>query len=109
MTELFDTSRISDDDANWDAVAARIAARASARERGRFVDSPALWAGASILFAASLVMMMSSMRSSSRARDEGEWRVALAPADDVGRALAVRDAPPSVGALVLEPLADTPR
>jgi hypothetical protein len=103
MTELFDTSGIRDDDAQWDALAARVAARALERHSsGRFGDSTASWVAASLLFAAALVIMIVSARTSPQ-QGVAEWRTALAPADDVGRAIAVRDAPPAIGALVLDP------
>jgi hypothetical protein len=109
MTELFGTNGVHDDDAHWDALASRVATRALAEQRaGRFASSPAIWLGVSALFAAGLVVMILSGQPAP-SPDSGELRVVLAPPDDVGRALAVRDAPPAIGALMLEPLAEKPR
>jgi hypothetical protein len=121
MPELFDTSGVPDDEAHWDALATRVASRVATgaladRRAGRFSSSPAVWLGVSALFAAGLVAMILSGRpassnssNSSNSSDGGELRVVLAPADDVGRALAVRDAPPAIGALLLEPLTEKVR
>ena len=98
MTELFDTRGVRDDDAHWQSFAERVAAGAVASGRGRpFASSTVLWAGASLAFAASLILMLASAPTP----DDAALRIALAPADDVGRALALRDAPPKIGELVL--------
>lgn len=101
MTEIFNTQSVRDDDAHWQALAERVAANAIAgNDSGRIAAPAALWMGVSLAFAASLALMIFSDRPAS-ARDDAALRVALAPADDVGRALAVPDAPPKIGDLVL--------
>ena len=101
MTEIFDTSNVRDDDAHWQSLADRVAANViAANGSGRIATPAALWVGVSLAFAASLALMIFSGRSAS-VRDDAALRVALAPADDVGRALALPDAPPKIGDLVL--------
>jgi hypothetical protein len=101
MTEIFDTSSVRDDDAHWQALAERVTANVIAgNDSGRIAAPAALWVGVSLAFAASLALMIFSGRPVS-ARDDAALRVALAPADDVGRALALPDAPPKIGDLVL--------
>jgi hypothetical protein len=101
MTEIFDTRRVRDDDAHWQALAERVASNATAgNTSGRIATPAALWVGVSLAFAASLVLMILSGRPAS-SRDDTALRVALAPADDVGRTLALLDGPPKIGDLVL--------
>jgi hypothetical protein len=101
MNEIFDATDVPDDDAHWNALAARIAAGAIAANRtGRFAAPRALWIGVSLAFAASLVAMIASGQRPAP-RDTATISIALVPADDVGRAIARADAPPTVGELVL--------
>jgi hypothetical protein len=101
MTEIFDTSSVRDDAAHWQALAERVAANAVAANSARRIAPPAaLWVGVSLAFAASLALMILSGRPAS-SRDDAALRVALAPADDVGRALVQLDAPPKIGDLML--------
>ena len=101
MTDIFDTSDVRDDDAHWTALADRIAANATAPNQTRTFAAPrALWIGVSLAFAASLVTMIVSGRRWA-ARDAAAINIALVPADDVGRAIALADSPPAIGALLL--------
>lgn len=101
MTEIFDTAGLRDDNAHWNALADRVAARAIAASRSRAPGAPrALWIGVSLAFAASLVAMLASGQRPA-SRDTAALNIALVPADDVGRAIALADAPPAIGALLL--------
>ena len=105
MPDLFDTTQVPDDAAHWDALAERVAANA-ARESKRdgfdwFADSRASWVAASLLLAGALAFMMLPAENSSATSFSAAWAQALAPADDVGRAITSREGPPAVGALVL--------
>lgn len=101
MTEIFDTTDVRDDDAHWNALADHIAANAIAANRTRPLAAPrALWVGVSLAFAASLVAMIVSAQRWA-ARDAAAVSIALVPADDVGRAIALADAPPTIGELLL--------
>jgi len=105
MTDVFDTTQIRDDTAYWDALAARVAREAVHRSKQSgfdwFVHSRASWVAASILLAAALVLMVLPSQRESAKTFGAEWARALAPADDVGRAIVLRDGPPAIGALVL--------
>jgi hypothetical protein len=105
MSDLFDTSRIRDEPAHWDALAERVAANA-ARESARgglgwFADSRASWIAASLLLAAALAFTALPVEDSGRGSLSLEWAQALAPADDVGKAIISADGPPAIGALLL--------
>jgi hypothetical protein len=105
MRDLFDTSRLRDAPAHWDALAERVAATA-ARESARgglgwFADSQASWIAASLLLAAALAFTVLPAEDSGRGSLSAEWLQALAPADDIGKAMISADGPPAVGALLL--------
>lgn len=105
--DLFDTSQVRDDAGYWDALAERVAADAArvSREGGDgfewFAHARASWVAASLLLAAALAFMALPTESSSAKSLSAEWAMALAPADDVGRAIILRDDPPAIGALLL--------
>jgi len=105
MSDLFDTSQVRDDAAHWDALAERVAADAAreSKEGGFawFANSRASWVAASLLLAAALGFMALPAETSSARRFTADWAQALAPADDVGRAIILPDGPPAIGALVL--------
>ena len=101
MSEIFDTIGVPDDDAHWNALADRVTAAAiAANHTGRFAAPRALWIGVSLAFAASLVAMIASGPRPALP-DAAAISIALVPADDVGRAIALASAPPTVGDLVL--------
>jgi hypothetical protein len=101
MSEIFNTNDVPDDHAHWDALADRVTAAAIATSRtGRFAAPRALWIGVSLAFAASLVAMIASGPRPTLG-GAGAISIALVPADDVGRAIALASAPPAVGELVL--------
>ena len=105
MPEFFDTRGIRDDPAHWDAVAQRVAEHA-AREsrRGAFewlAQSRAGWIAASLLLAAALFSMASAPGDSPRTPGS-EWLQVVAPGDDVGRQMAVSEAPPAVSSLLVQ-------
>ncbi|HXT17570.1 MAG TPA: hypothetical protein VN706_18150 [Gemmatimonadaceae bacterium] len=93
--ELFDTRGVKDDADHWDALAERIA-----REAARPSSRAGLIA-ASLLLAASLAFMTMTWRQASP-RPAAELGQALAPSDDVGRAMASTGKPPAVAALLFD-------
>ena len=105
MTDLFDTARVPDDDAYWDALASRVAALAARNQSANGFDwlarTRAGWLAASILLAAALGFILLPAKPVP-ARTDVEWAQVLAPADDVGRAMTRRDQPPAIGALLLD-------
>jgi hypothetical protein len=105
MSELFDTRGVKDDAEHWEALAERVAreaVRRSAASPHRNADSlAASRAGliaASLLLAASLAFMAITWRQSPR--PVAELGQALAPGDDVGRAIVLTARPPAVAALL---------
>jgi hypothetical protein len=105
MSDLFDTTHVRDDPAHWDALTERVAANAARESKGGgfewLAQSRAGWVTASLLLAAALLSMLSSAEKSSATSRSTEWAPALAPADDVGRAMLLPDGPPAIGALLL--------
>ena len=103
MSELFETTQIPDDPEQWDALADRVAATAVARSNPSGVqwlaNSRAGWVAVSLLAAAVLAFVLRPGRESTSVRVS--WENALAPADDVGRAIVLRDDPPPIGALLI--------
>jgi hypothetical protein len=105
MSDLFDTTRVRDDSEHWDALAERVASNA-AREWNEsgfewLAHSRVTWVAASLLLAAALLSVVSPDESSSVWSRSPEWTQALAPADDVGRAVILPDSPPAIGTLLL--------
>ena len=98
MTEIIDTSE------HWDALAARIAAEAGGARGAAgfawFAQSRAGWVVASLLLVAGLAFLALPAEDSSPA-GAAEWVEALAPADEAGMAMVLRDGPPPLGALLL--------
>jgi hypothetical protein len=105
MSDLFDTSQIRDDAAHWDALAERVAANAAREsiESGFdwFAHSRTSWVAASLLLAAALAFMVLPAENTSARRFTAAWTQALAPADNVGRAIILQERPPAIGALLL--------
>lgn len=105
MPDPFDTTQIPDDPEHWDALAARVAATAAHRSRMDglhwLANSRAGWVAASLLAAAVLAFVMRPVRDSSATSVSEGWTQALAPADDLGKAIVLRDNPPAIGALLL--------
>lgn len=100
---LFTGVSVNDDVAHWDALAERVSATALRESRAdavsRFGESRAAWlVAASLLFAALAYLAAPALPAAPQG---SEWSQALAPADDVGRALAGLGGPPAIGALVL--------
>jgi len=100
LPDFFDTTQIRDDAANWDALAARVAAGATraAEETGfdRFARSRGSWVAASLLLAAALAVIARPAGKSSASSVSVDWARALAPTDDIGRAIALQDGPPAI-------------
>lgn len=105
MSEPFDTNRVNDDAEHWDALAERVAREAERRSRrsgvGSLVASRAGLIAASLLLAASLAYMATTSRQAST-RSVTELGQALAPRDDVGRAMVLTRRPPAVAALLFD-------
>lgn len=105
MPELFDTRGVRGDLAHWDAIALRVAENA-AREsrRGGFAwlaQSRVGWIAASLWLAAALFSMALSSGDSARTRGS-DWMQVVAPADDMGRQMAVSETPPAVSSLLVQ-------
>jgi|SRR5579884_2483981 len=100
MSELFDTRGVKDDAEHWDALAERVAREAVRRSSAKPVLRGGLIA-ASLLFAASLAFMALTWRQTPP-RPVAELGQALAPSDDVGRAIALTGKPPAVAALLFD-------
>jgi hypothetical protein len=104
MPDLFDTTQVRDDPTSWDVLAERVAANAARRSRGSGFDwlaqSRTSWVAASLLLVAAIAFMVLPAGESSVRTPNAELEV-LAPADDVGKAIVLRDAPPAIGALLL--------
>ena len=106
MPERFDSARIDDDPAYWDALSARVAAAAASRRRD---PSPFEWLGtsvggwviASVLIAAMCALVLLRSSGTIPRTAAADWVETLAPADDLGKTILVRDRPPEVEALVL--------
>jgi len=105
MTDLLATIGIRDDPGHWDASAERVAAKV-AREshRGGFewlASSRSTWVAACFLLIVALVSVLSSGEGPLAQRPGMELTKALAPVDDVGRAIILPDRPPPIGTLLL--------
>lgn len=104
MPEFFDTTRIADDPEQWNALAERIAETAARASKRGTVDwlatSRAGWVAASLLLVAAWALMTPT-KSSFAKTFPAEWVQALAPADEVGKTIIVRNSPPPIGALLL--------
>ena len=102
MTDLFDTSNVTDTPEYWASLSDRTAARAVGATSGVewLARSRAGWIGAYTMLAASIVFLVfaTSRNASSSSRDE--WSGALAPSGDVARAMLTRAGPPRVESLV---------
>jgi hypothetical protein len=105
MPDFFDTTHVRDDARHWDALAERVAANAARQSKGRAFDwlahSRASWVATSLLLAAALALIVLPSDNSSVTSRSVEWAQALAPADNVGRAIILHDGPPAIGALLL--------
>ena len=104
MPDRFETGQVPDDPGHWDALAARVAAGAARRARvggfDRLARSRTGWIVASLLLAAALGFLMLPAGGSAARRIGAEWARAVAPADAMGRALLLPDAPPPIGGLL---------
>jgi hypothetical protein len=105
VPELFDTGRVADDQEHWNGLAERIAATAAYASKPSSIDwlatSRASWVAASLLLVGGAWALLTPTESSSPKTFINEWEQALAPTDDVGEAMIVRDSPPAIGALLL--------
>jgi hypothetical protein len=105
MPDLFDTRQLPDDAAHWDALAERVAANAVRESNGGgfdwFAQSRTGWVAASLLLVAALAFIVLPAEDSSASSLSAVWAEALAPGDDVGKAIILLDGPPSIGALLL--------
>jgi hypothetical protein len=104
MPDFFDTSRIADNDAHWEALARRIADHAMRRLNATGVGWLTQWhagvVAAGLLLVAALFALAGSADGLSTASLTAVSTQALAPIDDAGRAIILRDQPPAIGALL---------
>src|SRR6266545_439716 len=93
--DLGGAAQIHDDSEHWDALAARVATVAARASRQGGLDwlatSRAGWVAACLVMAAVLTLIMLPDEPFAQARDRGPLAEMLAPADDVGQAIVVRD------------------
>jgi hypothetical protein len=113
MSDLFDTTEVRDAPEYWDALAERVAT-AAARESSRsaidwLANSRAGWVAASLLLAGVLAFIIATAEDQSVRSIVPEWAQSLAPTDDVGKAIVLRDSPPAIGALLLDAKGRGPR
>lgn len=107
MPELFDTHDVTDDAQHWNALAERVAREAIRRSdalrhgRGSLAASRVGMIAASLLLAASLAFLTMTSRQGAP-RSTTELGPALAPRDDVGRAIAMTGRPPALAALLFD-------
>jgi hypothetical protein len=99
--DLFDTTRIPDDSAHWDALAERIAANVAREGKGGLewlAQSRAGWVAACLLLGAALFSMAAA--EGAAAAPSADWVRTLAPTDGLGREMIVADEPPAIGELL---------
>lgn len=113
VADLFDTSEVPDDAMYWDALAERVAARAARQRSASAIEwlghSRAGWIAAALLLAAALSLVTMPAVTSAERRFGTESARAIAPSDDVGKAIALDDGPPAIGALLLPPTVRGPQ
>lgn len=106
MSDLFDTTQVRDEPEHWDTLAKRVATTAARESRRSGFDwlanSRAGWVAASLLVAAALAFIMLPPEDHSARSVVPEWAQSLAPTDDVGKVIVLRDSPPAIGALLLD-------
>lgn len=107
MAELFDTAQVRDDASYWDALAERVAEHAAHASTERALEwlgrSRASWVVASLLVAAALVLIVMPPSKSLAQSRSAEWTDAIAPTDEMGKAIGLPDRPPPIDALLLVP------
>src|SRR5262245_53785804 len=96
-------ARERDDAEYWDALAERVVAGVERQARASplqwLSQSPLGWIAASLLVGGvAAFLMLADARSGS---DINRWSDAIAPTDDVGRTMALREDAPAIGALLL--------
>lgn len=105
MPDLFDTRQIPDDAAYWDALAERVAVHSARGTSGTALDwfahSRSSWIAASLLLAAGIAFMHEPVEDRVTSSFPPALSQAFTPVDDLGKAIVSRDAPPSIGALLL--------
>jgi hypothetical protein len=105
MAERFDTNSVSDDPAYWRKLAKQVAANAVRESRLTGIDwvahSVVVWIAACLLFAMPSLSMISRSGASLTQTRNAEWSEMLAPGDDIGKAIASPDRPPTIDALLI--------
>ena len=103
--DLFEAAELRDEPEYWDAVARRIATTAirstDGSGRGWLGGSRAAWVTVCLVVAAALALTMLPDAESSQTSQRAEWANVLAPSDEIGQAIVVRENPPAVAALLL--------
>ena len=107
MTEFFDTSQVRDASAHWDALADQIAAHAARHASGNAVEwlarSRVALIAASLFLTvglAAIVVPVSASKNAGAIRRTEILVPGLVPTDDVGRAMMLRDRPPTMERLL---------
>ena len=104
MPNLFDTLQVRDEAEHWDALAERVTAYARMRSRvgvGDFIGSRAGWIAAAVMVTAALGLIALRGRTSGGDASREDFARQLAPADQIGQAIALNGSPPAIGALLL--------
>lgn len=103
--DLLDTSHLRDEPEYWDALAQRIEAGAiRPSDVGGFdwlSGSRAARVTVGLLVAAALALAVLPDTAPSPSRQRAQWAEMLAPSDELGQAIVVRENPPALGTLLL--------
>jgi hypothetical protein len=100
--ELFDTARVHDDAQHWDALASRVIAQAMKQRATvlQWLAAPrAVVVAVAVVLGALAILLMAPQAGQSETRIREQWAPLVAPADPVGRTIAIGNRPPSVSRL----------
>ena len=107
MADLFDTSQVHDDADHWHELADRVVATAVRQSNQSGFDWLTQWQTGWVAASCAMVVMLVSallgFRQPSAASGPVEWIRALAPPDEVGKAITLSERAPAIGELLLEP------
>ncbi len=105
MSNCLDTSQVRDDAEYWRLLAERVAANAIREAEGNGLDwlahSRTSWVAVFLLVAGTFVLTMLSNENPSVSKASAQVEQALAPSDDVGRAVLQQNVPPAIGSLLI--------
>jgi hypothetical protein len=107
MADFFGTSQVHDDPDHWnelaDCVVATVVRESHQSAFNWFTQPRTGWVTASCALIVMLVSALLGFRQPSAATGRGEWVQALAPTDEVGKAIMQPDRAPEIGTLLLRP------